>query len=144
MSELVSSFELTLEQLGGFEFKVGFDKPWPELHTDEPPPLGRDAGPNPARLLALAIANCLSASLVFCLQRKGEKVEGLKARVRVDVVRNERGRQRIGQVEVTLLTPLPRESPALLTCLDTFEDFCTVTQSVRAGLDVKVNVEAMG
>lgn len=143
MSEPISSFELTLEQLGGYEFKVGFDKPWAELHTDEPPPLGKDAGPNPSRMLAIAIANCLSASLIFCLQRKGEKVDGLKARVHVDIVRNEKGRQRIGKVEVTLLTPVARESPALLACLDTFEDFCTVTQSVRGGLDVKVNVEPM-
>ena len=45
MSDPVSSFDLTLEQLDGYEFKVGFDKPWAEWHTDEPPPLGKDAGP---------------------------------------------------------------------------------------------------
>lgn len=144
MSDPVSSFDLTLEQLGGYEFKVGFDKPWPEWHTDEPPPLGKDAGPNPARVLALAIVNCLSASLVFCLSKKGEKVTGLKSRVHVDVVRNEKGRLRIGKVDVTIAAPVERDSAALLACLDTFEDFCTVTQSVRDGFPVNVNVEAVG
>lgn len=144
MSEPVSSFDLTLEQLGGYEFKVGFDKPYPELHTDEPPPLGKDSGPNPARMLAVAIANCLSASLLFCLNKKGEKPEGLKSKVHVEIVRNEQKRLRIGRVDVTIQAPVPRESEALLSCLDGFEDFCIVTQSVREGLEVNVNVEAVG
>lgn len=143
MSDSVSSFELTLEQLDGYEFKVGFDKPWAEWRTDEPPPLGKDAGPNPSRVLALAIVNCLSASLIFCLSKKGEKVSGLKSRVHVEVVRNAKGRLRIGKVDVTLVAPVARDSAALLACLDTFEDFCTVTQSVREGFPVNVNVEAV-
>jgi uncharacterized OsmC-like protein len=145
MSEVVSSFELNLEQLEGYEFKVGFDKAsFPEWHTDEPPPLGKDAGPNPARVLAVAIANCLAASLVFCLSKKGAKVQGVKAKVQVETVRNEQKRLRIGAVNVTIQAPVDRESKALMACLDTFEDFCVVTQSVRAGMKVNVNVEAMG
>lgn len=145
MSEVVSSFELSLEQLEGYEFKVAFDKAaFPEWHTDEPPPLGKDAGPNPARVLAVSIANCLSASLIFCMSKKGEKVSGVKARVQVETVRNEQKRLRIGAVNVTIQAPVTRDSQALLACLDTFEDFCVVTQSVRAGMKVNVNVEAVG
>lgn len=143
-SQPVSSFDLTLEQLEGYEFKVGWDKAWAELHTDEAPPLGKDAGPGPSRMLAVAIANCLASSLLFCLSRKGEKISGVTARVHVEVVRNEQRRLRIGKVDVTLRAPLERDSKALLDCIDTFEDFCTVTQSVREGLNVNVNVEAMG
>ncbi|MBL8913721.1 MAG: OsmC family protein [Archangium sp.] len=144
MSDPVSSFDLTLEQLAGYEFKVGWDKPWAELKTDEPPPLGKDAGPGPSRMLAVAIANCLASSLLFCLSRKGEKVEGLTARVHVEIVRNAERRLRVGKVDVTLKAPLERDSKALLECIDTFEDFCTITESVRAGVQVNVNVEAVG
>jgi uncharacterized OsmC-like protein len=144
MSEPVSSFDLTLEQLEGYEFKVGFDKPYPDLHTDEPPPLGKDAGPNPARMLAVSVANCLSASLLFCMSKKGEKLAGLKSKVHVELVRNEQKRLRIGRVDVTIQAPVPRESEALLSCLDDFEDFCVVTQSVREGLKVNVTVQAVG
>lgn len=144
MSEHLGSFDLTLEQLEGYEFKVGFDKPWAEWHTDEPPPLGKDAGPNPARVLAISVANCLSASLIFCMAKKGQKVAGVKSKVHVELVRNEQKRLRIGKVEVTILAPVDRDSAALLACLDTFEDFCVVTQSVREGLEVNVNVEAVG
>lgn len=144
MSEPAGSFDLTLEQLEGYEFKVGFDKPYPELHTDEPPPLGKDVGPNPARMLAVSVANCLSASLIFCLSKKGEKVAGVKSKVHVELVRNEQRRLRIGSVDVTIQAPVARDSAALLACLDDFEDFCIVTQSVRSGLKVNVDVQPIG
>jgi hypothetical protein len=38
--------------------------------------------------------------------------------------------------------PIPDE--ALKACLETFEDFCVVTQSVRTGIDVAVNVTQAG
>lgn len=144
MSEVVSGFDLTLEQLNGYEFRVVFDKPYAELHTDEPAPLGRDVGPNPARLLAASVANCLSASLLFCLSKKGEKVAGVTSKVHVELVRNEQKRLRIGRVDVTIKAPVERDSQALMACLDGFEDFCIVTQSVREGLEVNVQVEAVG
>jgi uncharacterized OsmC-like protein len=144
MTEVVSRFDLKLEQREGYAFDVAFDKPFAPLQTDEPPPLGKDSGPNPSRLLAVAIANCLAASLVFCLQKKGEKVAGLLATVHVEIVRGDTKRLRIGKVDVTLKAPLPPSSAALGECLEMFEDFCVVTQSVREGIDVRVNVEAVG
>jgi len=60
MSEQMS-FSLQLEQTEGFEFKVKFD--WPdvaELLLDEPEPLGKKHGPNAARLIAAAVANCVT------------------------------------------------------------------------------------
>jgi hypothetical protein len=52
-------FELTLEQVEDYEFRVRFDgTPIPDLITDETSPLGEDKGPNPSRLLAAGVANC--------------------------------------------------------------------------------------
>lgn len=140
MSDIVSEFSIRIERVEGFEFRVQFDKPnHPDLLLDEPPPLGHDAGPNPARLLAAAVGNCLAASLLFCLQKAGARAEGMRADVRVKIARNERKRLRIGGIEVTLR---PRVAGAALEgCLPSFEDFCIVTQSVRDGLDVQVKVE---
>ena len=42
-----------------------------------------------------------------------------------------------------LIEPVVAESerPRMHRCLELFEDFCVVTQSVRAGIDVEVDVE---
>lgn len=137
------TWSLTLEQRERFQFDVTFDNDrWPVLALDEPPPLGDDVAPNASRVLGAAIGNCLSASLLFCLQKSRVPVAGLKAEVRGEMTRNEKGRFRIGSVSVVLrptLDGVPAERMA--RCLDLFEDFCVVTQSVREGIDVKVAVE---
>lgn len=141
MTDKVGEFALQIEQRDRYEFKVTFDKDhYPPLLMDEPPPLGDDHGPNPARVLAAAIGDCLSASLCFCLSKKGVAVTGMTADVSVELVRNERKRLRIGKVHVALHPGLDANNPALAACVSTFEDFCVVTQSVREGLDVQVSV----
>jgi uncharacterized OsmC-like protein len=141
MSTVVSRFSVRVEQIDGFEFRVKFDKEqFATLLLDEPPPLGHDSAPNAARVLAAAIGNCLSASLVFCLKRANVAASGVTADVDVEIVRNESRRLRVGKVDVTLHTELPPSDPALASCLHTFEDFCIVTQSVRQGIEVAVRV----
>lgn len=143
MSDPVSEFGLRIEQVDGFEFRVRFDdkEHYPELRLDEPAPLGHDRGPNPARLLAAAIGNCLAASLLFCMQRRRQALSHVAADVRVSIVRNEEKRLRIGHVAVVLRPTVEGGAEALAPCLATFEDFCIVTQSVRAGIPVEVTVE---
>ena len=142
MSAVASRFSVCVEQIDGFEFRVKFDKEqFAPLLLDEPPPLGGDTAPNAARVLAAAIGNCLSASLVFCLKKAKVAATGVTADVDVEIVRNEERRLRVGKVSVTLHTDLASDDPALASCLGTFEDFCIVTQSVRHGIEVAVQVQ---
>jgi organic hydroperoxide reductase OsmC/OhrA len=136
-------FELELEQLSGYEFKVKFDKPqFAELLLDEPAPLGADRGPNAARLIAAAVANCLSASLLFCIAGKFKQPIGpLRTRVRAELARNDKGRMRIGRIDVTIrLAESVDDIVHAQRCLAQFEDFCVVTESVRRGIPVGVRV----
>lgn len=136
------AFAATLELLDGHRMAVRFDDPGlPELIVDEPPPLGDGSGPNPARLLAAAVGNCLAASLLFCLRRARVEVSGMQAEVNGTMARNERGRWRIDGIDVVLHPQLSVPESGLGRCLDLFEDFCIVTGSVRDGLDVNVRVE---
>jgi hypothetical protein len=48
---------------------------------------------------------------------------------------------RVGSIDVTLHPQFVDGAFELSHCLDIFEDFCVVTESVRNGLDVKVHVE---
>jgi len=136
-------FTTRLERVRDYEFRVKFDLPSiPDIVMDEPEPLGRGRGPNPSRLLSAAVASCLSSSLIFCLGKARIAVNDLRASVETVTRRNEKGRWRIAALKVKLHPALkPDDIPRSKRCLELFEDFCVVTQSLRKGIDVKVDFE---
>ncbi len=130
-----------LERESGYRFSADFSSAVPSLHLDEPPPLGDGSGPNPSALLGAAIADCLSASLVYCLERAHLAVGDVSAEAKVSFERNGAGRLRIGHVEVRLRPEIVGEPGGRAgRCLELFEDFCVVTESVRSGIQVDVTV----
>ena len=137
-----STFTIDLVQQADYRFEAHFDNPAvPVLITDESPPLGGDAGPNPARLLTVAIANCLSASVLFALRKFKNEPGPLRARATASLVRNEQNRLRVARVQVDVhLGVAAAELKMLDRALAQFEDFCIVTQSVRAAFPVDVRV----
>ena len=144
MSQTIEKTSRTmLTQEAGYRFRVRFDREGlPDLMTDESPPIGEGKGPNPSRLLATAVGNCLAASLLFCLGKARLSVDGLEAEVLTEFTRNEAGRLRIGGIKVRLLPKWTEETAAKAQrCLQIFEDFCVVTQAVRTGVPVEVEVE---
>ena len=134
-------FSFSLEQQDDFAFLVRFDKDIPPILTDEPPPLGKDAGPNPSRLLAASVANCLSASLLFALRKFKNNPGPVTATVTAHMERNEDKRLRVGSMDVVIQVDSPADCLEHFDrVLDQFEDFCVVTQSVRNGFPVNVTV----
>jgi organic hydroperoxide reductase OsmC/OhrA len=135
-------FTLTLEHLEDYEFKVKFDKKiLDDMIVDEPPPLGGLAGPNPSRLLAVSAANCLSASLLYCINRDDVPPSSVTTEATVTIVRNEKKRLRIGRIDVALqISEALSEAPKMKRCMNLFEDFCVVTDSIRNGIPVGVEV----
>jgi len=133
---------LTLELEDGYCFRIRFDDTaLPDLMTDEPAPLGADAGPNPSRLLLAAIGNCLSASLLFALRKFRNQPGPLTATVHARLERNDSGRWRLPRATVRMQLAEPAATHASLDrVLAQFEQFCVVTQSVRDGIDVAVEI----
>lgn len=134
--------EVSLEQTGEYEFRVRFDGTgMPDLVTDEAAPLGADAGPNPSRMLTVAVANCLSASLLFALRKFKNTPAKLVTKAQGVLERNEHGRWRIARIKVDLqLADAAAALEHVDRALAQFEDFCVVTESVRQGIKVDVNV----
>ncbi len=136
------TFEVNLQRLQRYQFEVKFD--WeeaPAVVMDEPAPLGERKGANASRLLAAAVGNCLSASLLFCLEKSHVEVRDVQTRVRGSLGRNERGRLRVASLEVEIhLKGLPEERNRLQRCLSLFEDYCVVTGTVRKAIPVTVTV----
>lgn len=136
-------FKIEMDRIEDYRFLVRFDKGhYADLQLDEPAPLGSDSAPNASRILAAAVGNCLSASLLFCARKARVNVRGLRTEVKVAYARNENGRLRIGRIEVEIAPQLDEaERDKAQRCLDVFEDYCVVTQSVRGGIDVSVSVK---
>ncbi|MES9992429.1 MAG: OsmC family protein [Candidatus Thiodiazotropha sp.] len=142
MSQEIGKFTIQLEQEDDYAFRVKFDlNKAPDVIMDEPPPLGERNGPNASRMLAAAAANCLSASLMFCLAKEDVPARNVNTEVTCTMIRNEKKRLRVGRLDVRitagdeLLT-----SKKLDRCMTLFEDFCVVTASIRQGIPVGVEV----
>lgn len=135
-------FSLTLTQEHDYAFRIAFDDTAiPSLLTDEPPPIGGDAGPNPSRLLVAAVANCLGASLLFALRKYKNTPMAIRVHAKARMARNEQGRLRVGHVAVTIDLPdAAADYHQFERLLAQFENFCVVTESVRHGVPVDVTV----
>jgi uncharacterized OsmC-like protein len=142
MSEEAGKFTIHLEQEEDYTFRVKFDiKKAEDLLMDEPPPLGERNGPNASRLVAAAAANCLSASLMFCLAKEDVPADSVKTEATCTMIRNDKKRLRIGRLDVRITAGGELlESKKLDRCLSLFEDFCVVTASLREGIPVGVEV----
>lgn len=141
MSE-VKTFSITMEQIKNYEFKVNFNlENVEDLLMDEPYPLGTGKGPNPSRIVAAGIGNCLSASLIFCLLKAKIEHKGINTRVDGTIVRNKNNRLRMGKVDVTITIDIDENQKERISrCLELFEDYCVVTQSIRDGIPVDVHI----
>lgn len=142
MSTSSDQFTVAVTLRDGYAFDVTFaEGEGAPLVVDELPPLGEANGPSPARLLAAAVGSCLSASLLFCLRKSRIEVDQLRTTVDTTIARNDRGRLRIGGIHVRLAPELTAEQrERMQRCLDLFQDFCIVTESVRQGIPIDVEV----
>lgn len=99
-------------------------------------------GPNPSRMLGTAILGCLSASFIFCLKKKDFTIEDLHATAEVTVGRNEKGFWRVQKIDVKIEPKIdtPEMRKRADRCRKMFEDYCIVTQAVREGIDIDVEL----
>ena len=136
------TFQVEVEQERDFVFKVDFGlKGVDDLIMDEPEPVGGGIGPNAERLVAAAVGNCLSASLLFCLRKSRVEVSGMKTTVEGVIARNEEGRWRIRELSVELTPEVDEDQRKQLErCIDIFEKFCIASQSIRQGIPINVEV----
>ncbi|MFN4265548.1 MAG: OsmC family protein [Aquabacterium sp.] len=139
MSE--STIIVNLTQKQDYQFDVSFANGVPSLHCDEPAPLGQGTGPSPVQLLAAAVGNCLSDSLLFALRKFKQAPEPIRTEVTAEVGRNDEGRVRVLNMKAKLQLGVAAGSLQHLDrVLSQFEAFCTVTQSVGQGIPIQVEV----
>lgn len=99
-------------------------------------------GPSPAKLLGLSVLGCLAASFSFCLQKKYYSIIDLEGKADVTIIRNERGFWRIKKIDVNIIPQIdtPEARKRADQCKKFFEQYCIISQSLRAGFEVNVNL----
>lgn len=144
MAETSGKPKVRVKLLDGYRFKVDFPGTKSEgFVMDEPAPLGGLEGPNASRVLAASVANCLSASLLFCLNKSKVEVEDIETEAEPTVERNEQGYWRVKRVDVSIRAKLrePSDRNRVNRCLELFENYCVVTGAVRGGVEVGISVD---
>jgi uncharacterized OsmC-like protein len=92
-------------------------------------------------LLCAAVGNCLAASLRFACAKFKQSPDPIRCEVTAETGRNADRRMRVLAMSARLDLGVPAESIEHLDrILGSFEDFCTVTASVRAAIPVTVTV----
>jgi len=132
---------VSLKQEADYKFSLNFGEGIPVIYGDESPPLGAGEGPTPVQLLAAAVGNCLSASLLFALRKYKQSPDPIHTEATATVERNAENLLRVTQIKVVLkLGKTAAELENVDRAVEQFEKFCTVTESVRLGIPVEVSV----
>lgn len=139
MSESVA---VKLNYQKGYQSKVQFDfEGIPSILLDEPKPVGEGLGPSSTMLLSAAIGQCLTSSLIYCLQKIKVTVKNLETTVNLYTSRNDEGRIRVKNIDVQIhLEVEEKDQPRVPRCLEIFENYCTVTQSVMKGIEINLKI----
>jgi uncharacterized OsmC-like protein len=135
------TIRVELSQRHDYRFDIVFGDAMPVLTSDEPAPLGTGLGPSPVQMLCAAVGNCLSDSLLFAFRKFKQEPSPLQSVVTAEIGRNDDNRLRVlhmnAQIRMGVLVASLEQVDHVLA---QFEEFCTVTQSVRQGIPITVEV----
>ena len=136
-----TEFRVDIERLSGYDFKVSFKEGMEPLIMSEPSPLGSGEHPHAGHMLAAAMGHCMCAALLYCMERSRAITGSLSADILTKVERNEAGRLRLTSIRLRL-RPDVNDLEKAKRCAEIFEDYCIVTQSIREGIEIDVEVIA--
>jgi organic hydroperoxide reductase OsmC/OhrA len=139
-------FAVRLNHTDGYQFRSQASEDG-VLHgdayfSDEPDPVGAASAPATPALLASALGHCLSASLLEALKHSDVELLDVETEAVAVVALGASGLPRIREVDVTIRPHVaaPHQS-GMQSCENEFQNHCTVTCSVRQGIQVNVDVE---
>jgi uncharacterized OsmC-like protein len=125
----MTEFTIEIDQVKDYEYRVRFDNP---------------EHPGATQLLAAAIGQCLSASLLMCVRKSRVETGLMRTRVKMQIDRSDRGRLRVKNVDVEIDPAITEaDQQKAHRCVGLFEHYCTVSQSIREGFPINVSVKGL-
>ncbi|MFX0083421.1 MAG: OsmC family protein [Candidatus Hodarchaeota archaeon] len=100
-------------------------------------------GSSPTKLLASSVLGCLAASFSFCLQKKNFSLSGFEGKAEVTIARNDKGYWRVRNINIELNPKIdtPEMRKRADQCEKFFEQYCIISESLRTGFEVNVNLK---
>lgn len=100
-------------------------------------------GPNPSKLLALSVLGCLAASFTFCVQNRDSSLSNIEGKAVITSRRNDKGFWRVKKIDIKLYPKIdnPKIRKIADQCRKFFEQFCIISESVREGIEINVNLD---
>lgn len=142
-NEFKSEVGIKLEEEMIFKCDLGHIK-MNDLFIDEQHKKSIDKiGPNPSKLLASSVLGCLAASFAFCMQKKGFSLSDLDGKAVITSIRNEKGFWRIKKIDIKLNPNIDNTEMRKRAdqCIKFFEQYCIISESLRYGIEIDVNLE---
>ena len=138
---MTTPLRVEVTRIADYRFLIDYGPDFACLLSDEPEPLGRGVGPGPQQLLMSAVANCLSASLTFALGKFKQDPGRLTATATATTGRNNDNHIRIQSIDVVIrLDKAAKDMNHLPRVIQEFEDYCTVSMSVKQGIAIYSSV----
>jgi uncharacterized OsmC-like protein len=135
-------FAISLEHAQDGKVTVRFD--WDEVPgvvLDELAWLDEQRTPHATLILATALGNCLGVSLLSCLHKLQVEPQGIQTTVSGAIACSERGRAQISHLDVQIsLGGADHLASRLKRCLELDDEYCLITESVRAGIPINIHV----
>lgn len=107
-------------------------------------------GPDAASLLGMAVISCLSASFIFCMNKRNLTLDDLEAKADISFKEPKPGYKRIDSIDVKII-PRTNDDEVLKRvkqCIKEiksghmfFEEGCIITPSIRDGINIQVHIE---
>ena len=146
---MANTFSMKMTKTGPLQFQTEFDQNYPNLMIDEPVE-GGGSGlyPNPSRILTAAVMSFLSSSFAFCLEKSRISSNDfeLTTTATTTIDRNEQNRLRVKNINVEIKPVFKNEANVeelkakFQRCVSIFQDYCTVSASIKQGIDITTNV----
>ena len=136
--------KVTLEWTGNVGFSATA-RSFTGIQVDEPHAFhGDDRGPSAAEYLAIGVGGCLGTSFAYCLQRVEVQPKAIDVSVDVQLHHPADGQPlSIARMTTSIDVSLEggEDEDMLKLCAESFKKYCSVSNSVVAGIPVDVQVK---
>ena len=134
---MTENITVTLTHKNDYRFEVDFNESFKGFVSDIEKPSGGSCGPAQTHMLLAAVANCLSVSFLYSLNRFGIDGGNIVTKAMLDICKRD-GVYRVGKINVAITTGKSEEEMnGLGDVLSGFENISAISRSVLEGIPIE-------